>query len=242
MPHRGAPIAYAVLMGKGCGLLLTAALALVGAPASALAGSSDVTTTQKYIQANYKLVQSGVAKLGQGRAALHTARSRIEGECTNAALNSPQNPESTELSNEIIGAIVLPTLQTGKPELLKFIREAGGLHWSNSKLTGAIRGYVGKLKVMATLAPPNVCADVRAWVASGYRTLTATTIQFDQQFMPNWVAIGETPTKLLTPLASSSQKAVLRRTGQLESKLIDFEAVDGVNTWDAAMESLGLSP
>jgi hypothetical protein len=235
-------IAYAVFMGKRCVLLLIAALALVAAPASALAGSGNAATTQTYVQANLKLVQSGVSKLGQGRAALHSAGRRIEGECKNAAFDSPQNPQSTELSNEIIGAIVLPTLQTGKPDLLKFISAAGGLRWSNSRLTSAIRAYVGKLKVMATLAPPNVCADVRAWVASGYTTLTPSTIQFDKQFMPNWVAVGETPTSLLTPFAASSQRAALRRTMQLENQLIEFEAIDGVNTWDTATESLGLSP
>jgi hypothetical protein len=229
-------------MGKGCVFLLTAVLALAAVPASALAGSGNAATTQAYVQANLKLVQSGVAKLGQGRAALQSARRRTEGECKNAAFNSPQNPESTELSNEIIGSIVLPTLQIGKPDLLKFISAAGGLRWSNSKLTSAIRVYVGKLKVMATLAPPNVCADVRAWVASGYTTLTPSTIQFDKQFMPNWVAVGETPTSLLTPFAAPSQKAALRRTMQLENQLIEFEAIDGVNTWDAVMESLGLSP
>ncbi len=229
-------------MGKRCVLLLTAVLALALAPASALAGSGNAATTQTYILANLKLVQSGVSKLGQGRVALQSAGRRIEDGCRNAALNSPQNPESTELSNEIIGAIVLPTLQTGKPDLLKFISAAGGLHWSNSKLTNAIRTYVGKLKVMATLAPPNVCADVTAWVASGYTTLTPSTIQFDKQFMPNWVAVGETPTPLLTPFAAPTQRAELRRTASLENQLIEFEAIDGVNTWDTAMESLGLSP
>src|ERR1700677_2525575 len=189
--QRETAIAYAVLMGKGCAFLLTAMLALVAAPAPALAGAGNAATTQTYIQANLKLVESGVAKIGLGRAAMQSAKRRIEGECKSAAFDSPQNPESTELSNEIIGSIVLPTLQVGKPDLLKFISAAGGLHWSNAKLTSAIRIYVGKLKVMATLAPPNVCADVRAWVASGYTTLTPSTMQFAKQFMPNWVAVGE---------------------------------------------------
>lgn len=229
-------------MGKGCILLLTAVLALAAAPASALAASGNAATTQKYIQANLKLVESGVSKIGPGRAALQSTRRRIEGQCRNAAFDSPQNPESTELSNEIIGSIVLPALQIGKPDLLKFIGAAGGLHWSNAKLTSAIRVYVGKLKVMATLAAPDVCADVRAWVASGYTTLTPSTIEFDKRFMPNWVAVGETPTPLLTPFAAPSQRAALRRTMSLENQLIEFEAIEGVNTWDALTESLGISP
>jgi len=242
MAHPQAGITYAVCMGKGIVLLVASALALIGAPAAALGASGNVASTEKYIQANFALVQTGTSKLGAARVAITAARRRIEGECSNAAARSPQNPESTELSNEIIGAIVLTAMHIDVPAGTRFIRAAGGLHWSNGKLTSAIRSYVGKLKVLSTLQPPNVCADVRAWVSSGYSTLTTSTIRFDKQFMPNWVALGETPTSLLSPFAGSAQKSLLRRTGQLESQLTEFEAIDGVNTWDSIMEALGLSP
>ena len=57
-------------MGKGSLLLLAAVLALLTAPSSALSASGDVAATQKYIQANYALVQVGASKLGAARAAL----------------------------------------------------------------------------------------------------------------------------------------------------------------------------
>jgi hypothetical protein len=228
-------------MSKGLVLLLLAALALGAAPACAVAASGAVATTERYIQANYTLVKAGSAKLGAAKAALLGVRHRIEGECAKAAADSPQNSDSTALSNEIIGAIVIAAYRTDLPAGENFIRAAQGLRWSNHALTSTIQSYVDKLKVLNKLAPPNVCADVRAWVAGGYQTLPASTVRFDQEFMPNWVAIGELP-GLLGPYERASQKAVIRRTNQLESQLTEFEAEEGVETWGQIMDALVLSP
>lgn len=236
-----AAIAYAVVMGKGLVVLLTVVVALVGAPASALGASGDVTTTQRYIQANYTLVQAASAKIKTAEAALQTVLHQVSGECPNAAANSPQNADSTQLSNEVIGAIVLAAYHTDIPAGTNFIRAAKGLRWTNRALTSTVQSYVGKLKVLTTLAAPNVCADVRAWVASGYRTLPASTAHFDDQFMPNWVAIGELP-DLLTPYERPGQAAILRRTNQFEAQLTETEANAGVETWDQTMNKLVLQP
>ena len=227
-------------MGKAPLLVLLATLASGVLPACALA-ASGAAATERYIQANYTLVKAGSAKLGAARAAMLGVQHRIEGECTKAAANSPQNPESTELSNEIIGAIVIAAYHTDVPAGESFVRAAGSLRWSNHALTSAVQSYVGKIKVLDKLAPPNVCADVRAWVASGYQTLPASTVRFDQEFMPNWVAIGELPAQL-GPYERPSEKAVLRRTNQLESQLTEFEAEDGVETWSQIMDALVVSP
>jgi hypothetical protein len=229
-------------MGKGRVLLLTAALALLGAPSCALAASGDVASTQAYIQANYALVQAGRAKLGAAAAALLAVRRQIGGECPRAAAESPQNADSTQLSNEVIGAIVIAAIRTDLPAGANFVRAVKGLRWSNHKLTSTVQSYAGKLKVLNTLAPPNVCADVRAWVASDYRTLPVSTVRFDQLFEPNWVGIGELPAQLLAPYERPNQRTVLRRTSQLESQLTDFEAEDGVETWSQIMNTLVLNP
>jgi hypothetical protein len=228
-------------MGKMSVPLLSTCLALLTAPAFALAGPGDVAATQRYIQANYTLVQVAKAKLRTVEAEFLTLRSKIGGECANAAAAAPQNEDSTQLSNEIIGAIVTTAYHTDVPAGANFVRVAGGLHWSSQKLTGRIRSYAAKLKVLYTLAVPDVCADVRAWIASGYRTLPESTVRFDRQFMPNWVAIGELPAQL-APYERPGKKAVLRRTNQLEAELTDFEAGDGVNTWAEIMDTLVLSP
>jgi hypothetical protein len=234
-------IPYAVRVGKAHVPLLLAAAALLALPAPALATSGDAATTQRYIQANYALVQAGASKLGAARAALRAVRSRIEGECPRAAAESPQNPDSTELSNELIGALVTSAYHTDVPAGESFIRATAGLRWSNRGLTSAVQSYVRKLKVVIALATPNVCSDVRAWVASGYQTLPATTVRFDQQFMPNWVAPGELPAGLAA-YERASQRPLLHRTNALEEQITEFEANDGVETWWNIMNALVLNP
>jgi len=234
-------IAYAVLVRRARVIFMLAVMAALAIPAAAWATSGDEASTQKYIQADYALVQVGGAKLGAARAALRTVRSQIEGECPRAAAESPQNPDSTQLSDEIIGAMVTNAYHTAVPAGEAFVRATQGLRWSNHRLTSTIQSYVAKLKVLIGLAPPNVCADVRAWVASDYQTLPASTVRFDAQFMPNWVAIGELPGSL-APYERSSEKAVLHRAVALEEQLTEFEAGDGVETWGNIMNALVLNP
>jgi hypothetical protein len=227
-------------MSKGLGLLLTAILALAGAPSSALAGSGDVASTQSYVKANYALVQSARAHLGAAEAALQTVLRQVRDECPNVAANSPQNADSTQLSYEVIGTMVTAAIRTDVPAAVKFTRAVGSLRWSNHKLTSTIQSYAGKVKAMSTLAPPNICADVRAWVVSDYQTLPASTVQFDQVFEPNWVAIGDLPASL-TPYERPDQGVVLHRSNQLEADLTEFEA-KAVETYTQIMNTLVVQP
>ena len=71
---------------------------------------------------------------------------------------------------------------------------------------------------------PNVCGDVSAWAASGYRALPASTPQFDQQFSSEDVGIGEVPARLLAPYEDHSEQAVLQHAHQFEQELVDAEA------------------
>ena len=175
------------------------------------------------------------------------AMSSAVGSCglSRSALTMHRKPSGSPLLARnwchVIGAMVTSAYNTDVPAGRSFIRAAAGLRWSNHGLTSTVQSYVGKLKVLIGLAPPNVCADVRAWVASDYQTLPASTVRFDQQFMPNWVAIGELPSAL-APYERPSERAVLRRTNALEEQLTEFEAGDGVETWWNTMNALVLNP
>jgi hypothetical protein len=228
-------------MSNRLALISTALVALVAAPSSALAGPADAVSTQRYIQANYALVHAANGKIRTAEAALRALLRRVTGECASAAADSPQNPDSTQLSNEIIGAMVIAAYHTDVPAGTSFIRAVKGLHWTNRALTRAVRSYASKLNVLTTLAAPNVCADVRAWVASGYRTLPASTVRFDRLFMPNWVAIGELPPQLAR-YERPGQAAILRQTNRFEARLTETEANAGVETWGQIMNTLVLQP
>ncbi len=220
---------------------LTAVLALAALPARALAGPADVAATNGYVRANYTLVQAADAKIKSAEAVMGNLRKQIAGECAKAAANSPEDPDSEQLSNEVIGAIVLSAYHTDVPAGTRFVRATQALRWSSHTTTSTVQSYVSKIRVLTKLAPPDVCVDVRAWVASGYRMLPASTVRFDRQFMPNWVAIGELPQQL-TPFERPAEASILRRTGQFEYQITETEANAGVNTWDDIMNTLVLQP
>jgi hypothetical protein len=222
------------------GLLLTALLLLGVAQAPALANPADVSTTRSYLQANYALVQYGAARLGTAQTLIDGVLYKAKSLCPKAAFDSPQNPESTQLSNEVIGAMVLAALRPAAPEINAYLRVAERSRWGNRTLTRKIHGYASKLKTISRLAPPNLCGDVKAWAASGFHSLPASTVRFGQQFMPNWVALGETPS-LLKRYAGRDERTLLKRTHSLELRITDFEA-RAVETWGKIMETLVLYP
>ena len=210
------------------------------APAGALASQSDVAATSTYVAANFALVQIAHARLRAAEDAPRRLLAQVTRECPHAASESPQDPESTQMSNEVIGAMVLSAYRLDLPALRHFIAVARPLRWSNPSLNRALHSYVADLAVLAALAPPRLCADVRAWVAGGYRSLPPSTVAFDARFMPAWVAIGLLPAKL-APFEGAQQRAMAHRSEAFETDLTDGEA-RAVETWGEIMNELGLEP
>jgi hypothetical protein len=223
------------------GLLATLAALALGS-ADALAGQSDIATTRAYIQANYRLVALTASKIGPIEATLRGVRSQILRECPKAAAGPPQDTDSEQLSNEVIGAMVTASvhLVEARPSR-EYVRTAGRLTWSNPALTHAVRAYANKALGLAALAPPKLCADVNSWAAGGFHMLPASTAVFAPRFMSLWIAPGELPPSLVR-YETTAERPLLRRTRQLEKKFTEMEARAGVNTWGEIMDGLGLLP
>jgi len=220
-------------------LLATIAVVAV-APSAALASGNDATATRAYIQADYRLVQTAVGHTRKIEAALHGVLARVRSECPMAAASSPQDPESTQLSNEVIGAMVTAAVALDRPAGREFVREAGRLSWSNRGLTKSVHLYAGKVATLVALRPPNLCGDVRSWAAGGFRALPASTVAFAPRFMEAWVAPGELP-PALARYESAEDRQLANRTKRLEERFSELEAKE-VETWGSIMDALGLWP
>jgi hypothetical protein len=220
-------------------LLLTAVVVLAGGT-PALAAPADVATTRTYIQANYALVHYAAMRLGTARSLLNGVLNRARADCPSAAAGSPQNPESTMVSYEVIGAMVLAAYHAAQPQIAAYIRVAARSHWSSRTLTSSIHAYAAKLTTLSTLVAPNLCADIRTWSTSGYKSLPASTVRFDQRFVPAWVALGEVPAQLAS-YERPDERGTLQRSSQFEEKLTNFEA-EAVETYGALMNALAVNP
>jgi hypothetical protein len=220
---------------------LTLLVALLAAPAGA-AAQSDGAATLTYVRADLHLVQVAARHLFLGEEAIQRVLDQVRRECPNAAgAYSPQDPESTQLSNEAIGTMVTAAIHPALPEIHEFLAATSRLHWSRRSLNSEIHSYVSRLRTMASLSEPHLCADVRAWAASGFHNLPASTVTFDAKFMPSWVALGELP-EGLARYENGEARALAHRAEARELELTEFEANSGVTTWGNIMNAMVLSP
>jgi hypothetical protein len=220
--------------------LLATLAGLAAGPSAALASSGDAAATQSYLQANYALVRVARSHLATSEAGPLRVLAQVRRECPNAGLGSPQDPESTQMSNEVIGAMVISAYPPDRQAMQAFIRSVAGLRWSNRGLTNAIRSYTGDLKTFLSLSAPNLCGDIKAWAATGFHTLPASTVAFVGKFMPAWVALGFVP-RQLAQFESADGKALARRANTAEVALTDGEA-RAVEHWGEIMNALVINP
>lgn len=227
------------MVGRPLFLLLAALAAGALSPAAA-AAQSDAASTRAYVQADYALARYGASHIGRARTTLHQVLRQVEGECPQAAAGSPQDSDSTEVSEEVIGTMVTSIYRSDVQAIDAFVRSTQHLRWGSRSVTNAVRSYVGKLKVMGSLTVPRLCADVRAWAAAGYATLPADTLHFDAQFEPNWVSLGELPPQLVSA-APHEDASLIGRSKALEQQIAEFEA-EAAETWRELMNALDVEP
>jgi len=220
-----------------CTSLLTM-LAALAAAAPAIA--SDASATHAYVVADYKVVQFSAKRIRHGEKTLSDVVARIRRQCPGAGRNSPQNPESTMMSNEVIGLMVTSAIDTDLPSIRAYVRTASRLRWSRASTNRTIQGYIKNVRTLTELHPPDLCADVRSWAATGFTKVPPTTVAFGARFVPAWVALGEIPSSL-RPFMSASDRALARLANKYESDLTEFEARE-VENWGRIMEAVELNP
>lgn len=215
-----------------------AMLLLALAPAAARA--SDASATEAYLRANYALVKVGHANLPASIAGYKSVLNTVKHNCPQAAADSPQNPESTELSNEVIGAMVLTAGKPDRPAIQAYLRAVGGLHWSSSSVTRAVANYASMLRKLYNLPVPDLCGDVNTWAAGHFKATSPSTVSFVKLFYPNWVALGLIPPGL-SRFESSQGRTVARNASRFEYQITNVEA-EAVETWGEIMNELVLNP
>jgi hypothetical protein len=209
------------------------------APSTAL-GASNRASTEAYVRANYALVLAGHRLTPTGRARIRALRQRLRGECAAIVAGSPQNEDSEKLTWEVIGAMTIVGYEPGGAAAAQFARAVSKLSWSNGALTRAVHAYARKGLAEVRTPLPNVCGDLRAWKASGYTALPATTVRFRATFYENYVGVGFLPKAMLAPYLTSSESVLLRRSQQYEDGIAEVEAFE-VETFGEIIDSLGLN-
>lgn len=228
-------------MGRGTLLIGVAVIVIALAPVqSATASSGDAAATRSYLKANYTLLKVAQRNIKASEAAYKAVQHRAAGECPRAGLSSPQDTQSTQMSNEVIGAMVVSAAKPDLAAIRTYLSAVGRLHWSNASINHSIGRYRAMLGTIFKLSVPDICADVKSWARSEFKTLPSSTIGFVKLFLPNWVALGLVPASL-RPLEDSEGRSIASRSHAIEVQITDVEA-RAVETWGDIMNELLLEP
>jgi hypothetical protein len=178
------------------------AVALLPAPAGARTPKirpADEAATHAYLAAYYAYQQAVNAALPAAVGAEQALGAKIGAECSGVLANAPvrglggilgeeapsgsarQQGEHARERRQLEGLTLelsLAESQAAESTLAAaetaFVGAATPLRWTNNAINAGVQLYLTRRGSELT-RPINACADIRAWVASGYRSLPAAT-------------------------------------------------------------------
>jgi hypothetical protein len=164
-------------------VLLTAVLLAIF-PCSVLAqvSSGDASATSAYLKDEYALTRAEATSFPAGIAAVEALAGKVRTECPGVLANAPKPapgtaPSSTEeqISEVELDAVFSAGARTEHARLERFAHEVAQLHWGDGVLTRLVHSHATDEAARAAIPAPDLCADMRSWVASGYETISAAT-------------------------------------------------------------------
>ena len=197
-----------------CALVVVASLLL---PAVATPLQGNAAATRAYVRARYTLAQAVTKNFALSRRAVKNYVNQVVGECPNVLAGAPGGEQSLHFFQEEIYALGNAFGRPDTSVIQAYARAVRGLRWTGRKLNRLVHG--DHLR-----ETPNLCADLKAWAASGYRILPKSTKRLVRQIeAPSKGPGSKAIWRLLAPYESPSVKRLVRRTKDLDAKGTDME-------------------
>lgn len=206
--------------------------------------AGDKAATDGYLNAGYAYAQATLATVRQSQTAVEGLAGKLGSECPGILKGAPPEPSSStpfarqvgeskredeqlgELEYELSRALNLTLEQPNDQALRAFAGATRSLHWSNPTLTRLVSTQATELERQVAGSIPDVCDDMKAWVASGYKTLAATTkeLQAQQEEASRNAIARRAPTPsistLLVTYEKPAEKALIAKTKTLEKERV----------------------
>jgi hypothetical protein len=108
---------------------------------------------------------------------------------------------------------------------LRLANAIAHLSWSSGKLTRLAHSLAVAERSSAMLATPSICADIAAWRASAYATLSPSVTEFVRRVYkiesgtgPSEEELGAVIVRLLRPYESPAERQAVKRVERLEER------------------------
>ena len=167
--------------------------------------AGDRAATHAYLRAEYEFELGLAAVAPQSQAAIEALSARLGGECPGVLAGAPgeepligllrsaggrrpsakargeadrESRQRSALESELTISLFETAYQPEQPAIAKLVAAIMPLRWSNPRITLMVRSDLAQISALQKPLALNVCADMRSWVASGYRRLSAGTKEF----------------------------------------------------------------
>ncbi len=227
-----------MMLGRLAIVLTVLTVGLV--PADAVAASpQDSSSTHRALMAADTTLQAIVSTWPKVESGLHRLDLKFAAECPLVAAGSPQNSSEQRLSYEVAGALFATGYHTDAKIADRFIEAVSSLRWSNPAIARRLRVFINGLREMIALTVPDLCTDVRSWIASGYQTVPARTLRFDEHVEAIEVEVPSP--QLVAAYVQPADRGLLKRVGHLLIRFEELEFSTGQQDWIDVLETLGLN-
>ncbi|MGO9320006.1 MAG: hypothetical protein ACLQBY_04260 [Solirubrobacteraceae bacterium] len=201
-------------------------LALSASTALAQVSSGDATATRIYLQEHYAATRAEVKDFSVAIAAVDALGKQLQTECPGVLANAPTpaqgaklSSSETEIDEEETATVFGVAEHTEYPRRRSFARAVSGLRWSNGALTRLVHAYAAAEVAHAEVPPPDLCADLRTWVSSGYQTVSAGTETYlhrEAVLSQETDGVEEVIARKLTRYENQADRRIARQIASLE--------------------------
>jgi hypothetical protein len=226
--------------------LATPAGATASSPVKAPVSAEDAAATSTYLTDVNGFQQMLLANAPKSAEALEDLAGRLGSECPGVLSDAPNTStlsdfspsgsttlsevlrterQSSDLRAELASAMTTTYLQPDNTATALLVGSLNTLQWSSPTLTAAVHARAAADQEALGAPLPNVCADMRAWVADDYKTLPAATAEFLAHREAKRARTGSEDTSgaieaLLTSYENTEDAALARRAKTLEREFV----------------------
>ena len=166
-------------MGRGgCAALL--GLLIVGVAASPIAdaSSNDERATSAYLHAYGAFLDETRLAVPAAQAEANGFVNQVVTGCPKVLAHAPRNSRFGEVLSEAFLGLAIAFIRPLETGASNFAGKIEHLRWSNRRLTRLVTLAAAQARATTKISAPQLCSDLIAWVAAGYRNVARTTTSF----------------------------------------------------------------